>query len=147
MLMRRPLVSARRFWTGRWYWNSMRSIWKKSPHRWSFVGIGHRFPDDLPPFRLATREDYSKIPPVTHGHVMAINGIPVTRGFTLVIGRQTRSHCLCQFITNSCHSISVDTDWLRALDIAILQKILPRLQGNRARLEEPLARLVLICGI
>jgi hypothetical protein len=34
-----------------------------------------------------------------------------------------------------------DGDWLRALDAAILQKVLPRLQGNRAKLEVPLAEL------
>ena len=32
---------------------------------------------------------------------------------------------------------------MRALDAAVLQKVLPRLQGNRAKLEAPLARL---CG-
>ena len=34
---------------------------------------------------------------------------------------------------------ATDTDWLRALDAAVLQKILPRLSGNRSKLEVPLA--------
>ncbi len=34
-----------------------------------------------------------------------------------------------------------DTEWVRALDAAVLQKVLPRLTGNRAKLEAPLANL------
>src|SRR5262245_10804363 len=34
-----------------------------------------------------------------------------------------------------------DQDLLRALDAAVLQKVLPRLSGNRAKLETPLAKL------
>jgi len=32
-----------------------------------------------------------------------------------------------------------DAEWLRALDAAVLQKVLPRLSGNRAKLEIPLS--------
>jgi len=36
---------------------------------------------------------------------------------------------------------SSDSDMIRALDIAILQKVLPRLSGNRVKLEKPLTAL------
>ncbi|MNE15719.1 hypothetical protein D3C80_1086400 [compost metagenome] len=35
-----------------------------------------------------------------------------------------------------------DTRMLKALDVALMQKVLPRIQGNRARLEETLCTLL-----
>ncbi len=43
-------------------------------------------------------------------------------------------------MTTQCQSYT-HSEWLRALDAAVLQKILPRLSGTRAKLEAPLAGL------
>src|ERR1700730_6435916 len=39
------------------------------------TGDAFRFPDVLPPFRLATAEDYAALPQGTHSHLSAINDI------------------------------------------------------------------------
>jgi len=102
---------------------------------------GYRLPDHLPPFRLATADDYSRLPPETHGHLVAINNI--LEAARLHFGyRAANEIALFMAIYNDLlPSNPNDSTWLRALDAAILQKILPRLQGNRAKLEAPLAQI------
>jgi hypothetical protein len=102
---------------------------------------GYSFPNDLSPFRLATAADYGQIPDVTHQHIVAINQI--LEGARLHLGyRAANEMALFMAIYNGMlPSDAADTEWLRALDAAILQKVLPRLSGNRAKLEAPLATL------
>lgn len=102
---------------------------------------GYRFPDDLPPFRLAIAKDYGQIPEIAHQHIMAINQI--LEGARLHLGyRAANEMALFMAIYNDMLPLDpADNDWLRALDAAILQKVLPRLSGNRAKLETPLATL------
>jgi hypothetical protein len=104
-------------------------------------GKEYRFPETLPPFRLATAEDYAALPEVTHQHLLAINEIL----------EEARLHFGYRAANEIALFISIynkilpddpnDKDFLRALDAAILQKVLPRLSGNRAKLEGPLATL------
>jgi len=100
-----------------------------------------RFPDTLPPFRLPTADDYANLPPGSHKHLISINQI--LEGARLHFGYRTANEvALFMRIYNEILPPDPeDTDWLHALDAGILQKILPRIQGNRARLEVPLARL------
>ena len=102
---------------------------------------GYRLPDQLPPFRLPTPADYAKLPFVTHGHLVAINSI--LEGARLHFGyRAANEIAMFMAIYNDLLPPKAsDVEWLRALDAAILQKVLPRLQGNRAKLEAPLAKL------
>jgi hypothetical protein len=102
---------------------------------------GYSFPNDLLPFRLATAADYGQIPEATHQHIVAINQI--LEGARLHLGyRAANEMALFMTIYNDMlPPDAADTDWLRALDAAILQKVLPRLSGNRAKLEAPLATL------
>lgn len=99
-----------------------------------------RFPDELPPFRLATSEDYASLPGVTHGHLRTINEI--LEDARLHFGyRSANEIALFINIYNGLLSEEGDENLLRALDIAILQKILPKISGNRAKLEGPLLKL------
>jgi hypothetical protein len=101
----------------------------------------HRFPETLPPFRLATAEDFGRIPSATHKHLVAING--VLEEARLHLGyRAANEAALFMMIYNEIlPEQAADAEWLRALDAAVLQKVLPRLSGNRAKLEAPLAKL------
>ena len=107
----------------------------------SSSAAGYRFPETLPPFRLATAKDYSNLPAGTHGHLVALNGI--LQEARLHLGyRAANEIALFMAVFNEIlPEEPADSDWLRALDAAVLQKVLPRLSGNRAKLEAPLAKL------
>lgn len=102
---------------------------------------GYQLPAELPGFRLATSADYTKLPAEAHVHLVTINGI--LEGARLHFGYRAANEIgLFMAIYNGMLPPDpADSGWLRALDAAILQKVLPRLQGNRAKLEEPLACL------
>jgi|GEM_PF-6959755 len=103
-----------------------------------------RFPDDLPEFRLPTADDYKNIPQATHQHLEAINSI--LERARLHFGYRSAAE-MARFMTiyngflPELVAPNADEQWLRALDIAVLQKVLPRLQGNRAKLEGALVSL------
>ena len=107
------------------------------------IAEDYRLPDRLPAFRLATRDDYARLPAAAHGHIVALNAILAEA--RLHIGYRAANEIgLFMAIFNEMLPLDAgDTDWMRALDAAVLQKVLPRLSGNRAKLEVPLARL---CG-
>jgi hypothetical protein len=102
---------------------------------------GYRLPDDLPSFRLPIAADYGQLPNAAHQHIMAINGI--LEGARLHLGyRAANEMALFMALYNDMLPADPgDADWLRPLDGAILQKVLPRMSGNRAKLEGPLATL------
>jgi hypothetical protein len=102
---------------------------------------GYRFPDRLAPFRLPTAADYGSLPAATHGHLVAINRI--LEDARLHIGYRAANEIalFMRFYNDLLPPDPADGELLRALDAAVLQKVLPRLQGNRAKLEAPLARL------
>src|SRR5262249_8055972 len=104
---------------------------------------GYRFPETLAAFRLATAHDYEQVPQATHDHLVAINKI--LEAARLHIGYRAANEValFMRFYNDLLPPVAGDTAWLRALDAAVLQKILPRLQGNKAKLEAPLSRL---CG-
>ena len=108
----------------------------------SSVSAGsYRFPASLPPFQLATPSAYAAIPHGAHSHLIAINTI--LQDARLHFGYRAANE-IALFMTYYNRILpddSTDTEWLRALDAAVLQKYLPRLSGNRARLETPLATL------
>ena len=104
-----------------------------------FDASGYRFPETLPPFGLATSGDYASMPDVFHEHLVAMNRIL----------EEARSHLgyrsaieIARFVKlygDMVPESPTDAVDLRPLDAAVLQKILPRLSGNRAKLEAPLA--------
>lgn len=105
------------------------------------AATGYTFPDVLPAFRLATLEDYKKLPSAVHGHLKAINAI-LEEGRLHFGYRAANEIALFMSIYNSMLPLDpADGDWLRALDAAVLQKVLPRISGNRAKVEAPLMRL------
>lgn len=109
------------------------------------VGEGEfRFPTALPEFQLPSADDYEDIPEETHQHLKNINSILETARVHFGY-RSAAEMALFMSIYNGFLPELVapneDRGWMRALDIALLQKVLPRLQGNRAKLEGALVGL------
>ncbi|MGN2250332.1 hypothetical protein ACFWZ1_09680 [Frateuria sp. GZRe14] len=109
------------------------------------VGEGEfRFPATLPKFQLPSAGDYESMPEETHRHLKNINGI--LEGARLHFGYRSAAE-MARFMAiyndflPELVAPSEDKEWMRALDIALLQKVLPRLQGNRAKLEGALVGL------
>lgn len=101
-----------------------------------------RFPDTLPAFSLATTANFKALPQKTHDHLVAINKI-LERAQLHFGYRSAAEICLFMQIYNGILPEDAnDTAMLRALDGALLQKVLPRIQGNRARLEGTLCSLL-----
>lgn len=111
----------------------------------------YRFPETLPPFQLATRESYEALDPEVHEHLVALNEI--LKEARLHLGYRAAIE-VARFINvygdilpehfpeeDSASEDRLDTRSRLALDAAVLQKVLPRLSGNRAKLEGPLAKL------
>ena len=104
-----------------------------------FDASGYRFPETLPPFGLATSGDYASMPDAFHEHLVAMNRIL----------EEAQSHLGYRSAIEIARFVKLYGDMLpegptgavdlRPLDAAVLQKILPRLSGNRAKLEAPLA--------
>jgi hypothetical protein len=101
----------------------------------------YRFPETLPPFRLATAEDYAALPETTHQHLLAINEILEEARLQLGYRAANEIALFISIYNKILPDRPDDKDFLRALDAAILQKVLPRLSGNRAKLVGPLAKL------
>lgn len=104
-----------------------------------------RFPAVLPPFELPTVQSFTSLPQGTHDHLVAVNNI--LGAAQLHFGYRSAAE-IAVFI-RAYDSIlpqdPSDTDLLRALDGAVLQKVLPRIQGNRARIEWTLCSLIYYC--
>jgi energy-coupling factor transporter ATP-binding protein EcfA2 len=101
-----------------------------------------RFPETLPAFSLATTADFKALPQETHDHLVAINKI-LERAQLHFGYRSAAEISLFMKIYDGILPEDVnDTTMLRALDGALLQKVLPRIQGNRARLEGTLCSLL-----
>ena len=111
----------------------------------------YRFPETLPPFQLATRESYKALDLAVHEHLVALNEILEDARlhlgyraavevalFIKVYGDILPEHFSEE---ESASEDRLDARSRLALDAAVLQKVLPRLSGNRAKLEGPLAKL------
>lgn len=104
-----------------------------------------RFPLQLPPFELPTVKSFTSLPEGTHNHLVAMNNI--LAGAQLHFGYRSAAE-MAVFIRaydNILPEDPTDTDFIRALDGAVLQKVLPRIQGNRARIESSLCSLIYYC--
>lgn len=101
---------------------------------------GYRLPDKLPPFQLPTPEDYANLPEAAHNHITAINGILEKARLHIGYRAANEMGLFMSLYNGMLPPDAEDPDWLRALDAAILHKVLPRLSGNRAKLERPLAQ-------
>lgn len=113
----------------------------RDDHREPEQGL-YNIPKKLPPFRLPGTEDYRQLDEKTHTHLVNINKIlEVSR---LHFGYRTANEIavfidiFSSFLPESSTIIAPNYS---ALDFAILQKVLPRLSGNRAKLELPLTKL------
>ena len=111
----------------------------------------HRFPETLPAFQLATREDYQAMDPAVHEHLVVLNEILTEARLHLGYRAASEIALFIKFYADilpehlsdedSASEGRLDTRSRLALDAAVLQKVLPRLSGNRAKLEGPLATL------
>jgi hypothetical protein len=103
----------------------------------------YRFPAMLKPYSLPSAADYEHLPQATHELLKTLNGI--LEEARLHFGyRAANELALFMSIYNEILPPDPqDVAWLRALDIGVLQKVLPRLSGSRAKLEAALTR---VCG-
>ncbi|MCB1484250.1 MAG: hypothetical protein KDJ17_05080 [Hyphomicrobiaceae bacterium] len=106
----------------------------------------YSIPQSLPPFRMPVPDDYKALPIGAQQHIERINDI--LKSARLHIGyRAANEMGLFMTIYNPMlppmSGGADDAILSRALDAAVLHKILPRLSGSRAKLEAPLAKL---CG-
>jgi hypothetical protein len=100
-------------------------------------------PKELPPYELVTRAHFAALSGTVHEHLKTINGL--LEEARLHVGYRTASE-IALFVQRYAPMLVGRTPEVRereALDAAILQKILPRIHGNRPRLEFPLVRLAL----
>ncbi|WP_157648978.1 hypothetical protein [Burkholderia ubonensis] len=101
---------------------------------------GYRLPETLPPFKLPTSDDYARLPDAAHRHIVALNDILEEARLHLGYRAANEIGLFMSLYNEMLPMDADDPDWLRALDAAVLHKVLPRLAGNRARLERPLAQ-------
>ena len=116
-------------------------------------GGAYRFPETLPPFQLATPEDYRALDQAVHKHLVALNKILEEARLHLGYRAAVEVALFIKLYGDILPERFPDEDSASedelgsrsrlALDAAVLQKVLPRLSGNRAKLEGPLATL---CG-
>lgn len=101
----------------------------------------YQIPSQLPKFRIPTDNDYRQQPDEVHMHLVKINQI--LEKARLHIGyRSAKEMALFIEIFRSFMPIgSTNSSTEKALDFAILQKVLPRLAGNRVKLEHSLVEL------
>jgi hypothetical protein len=94
-----------------------------------------QFPDVLPAFRLASAADYAALPEATHAHLSQINSILEAARRHFGYRSANEIALFISIYSKMLPDDPADPGLLRALDAAILQKVLPRLSGNRAKLE------------
>lgn len=102
----------------------------------------YRFPEDLPPFTLPTTDNFKALPQETHDHLVAINNILEKAQLHFGYRSAAEISAFMPIYNDILPEDPGDTAMLRALDSALLQKVLPRIQGNRARIEETLCMLL-----
>lgn len=102
----------------------------------------YRFPETLPRFSLATTDDFKALPQETHAHLVAINKLLEKAQLHFGYRSAAEISKFMRIYADILPEDPSDTTMRRALDGAILQKVLPRIQGNRARLEDSLCALL-----
>lgn len=100
-------------------------------------------PKELPAYELVTRAHFVALPATAHEHLKAVNRL--LEEARLHVGYRTASEIALFLRRYSPMLVGRPPEVVEreALDAAILQKILPRIHGNRPRLELPLVRLAL----
>lgn len=104
--------------------------------------MGYRFPEELPAFVLPTTNAFVELPAATHDHLVAINKILADAQLHFGYRAVSEISLFMRHYDEILPSVPDDVDLIRALDGAILQKILPRIHGNRARIENTLCHLL-----
>jgi len=102
---------------------------------------GYQFPEELAPFHLATREDYADVPVVVHERLKTINAILAEARLHFGYRAANEMALFMRFYNSMLPDGNANPDWEEALDVAVLQKVLPRLSGNRSKLERPIVKL------
>lgn len=103
---------------------------------------GYQFPASIPPYEVPSSDVFRQLPLETHQCLVTTNKI--LEKAQLHFGYRSANEI--SLFVNAYNKIlpkdASDTFMLRAIDGAILQKVLPRIQGNRARVEETLSELL-----
>jgi hypothetical protein len=102
----------------------------------------YRFPDSLPEFELPTVKSFTSLPQSTHDHLVAVNKILAEAQLHFGYRSAVEMAVFIRVYDGILPEDTTDVDLIRALDGAVLQKVLPRIQGNRARIENSLCTLI-----
>lgn len=102
----------------------------------------YRFPIDLPEFKLPTVKSFTSLPKSTHDHLVAVNKILAKAQLHFGYRSAAEMAVFIRVYDGILPEDLADVDLIRALDGAVLQKVLPRIQGNRARIENSLCTLI-----
>ncbi|MGA2713096.1 MAG: hypothetical protein ABSG41_08295 [Bryobacteraceae bacterium] len=108
---------------------------------------GYRLPDTLPAFRLPTPEDYKNLPEEAHKHISAINSILEVARLHLGYRAANEIALFMHFYNGMLPPVDTDAGWLRALDAAILQKVLPACLAIAPNLRSRWRDSACICAI
>ena len=101
-------------------------------------------PSQLPSYSPATTEHYVELPDHIHASLIEINSI--LHNARLHFGYRAANEMAAfmrQYVSMMADVLPDEDKWHEALDFALLQKVLPRIQGNRAKVEELLRSLLI----
>lgn len=104
-------------------------------------GDVYNIPRKLPPFKMPTNDVYRKQPELVHTHLSNINKILEKSRLHIGYRSALEMSLFIEIFSSFVPGEKSDSSTTKALDFAILQKILPRLTGNRIKLEQSLAEL------
>ena len=104
-------------------------------------GDAYNIPNKLPPFKMPTIDVYRRQPELVHTHLLNINKILEKSRLHVGYRSALEISLFIEIFSSFVPGGKSDSSLMKALDFAILQKVLPRLTGNRIKLEQTLAEL------
>jgi len=98
--------------------------------------------NDIPPF--CSKKDYMEFKRIENNQNIIQNMLELLQGYNMHFGYRVVNE-VSRFI-NICNDEVQEFDFNTAMDIQIIQKVLPKFHGTRAKLEEPLNKLLFFCN-
>jgi hypothetical protein len=113
----------------------------RDPSSPSTTPADYTFPEDLPAFQIAGQSAYAALPPAAHSRIVNLNEILADARLHVGYRAANEMAAFMRIYNDMLPASLKDADWTYSFDAAVLQKILPRVSGNRAKVEEALVRL------
>jgi hypothetical protein len=113
----------------------------RDPSSSTAAASNYKFPEELPAFQVASQAAYAGLPQVAHSRIVSLNDILSDARLHVGYRAANEMAAFMRVYNDMLPPFLRDADWTYALDAAILQKILPRISGNRGKVEEALVRV------